>query len=268
MRPSHHTKHLPHLTVSTRTHTFHIAQADDGASNGTALWLSGQVLSAFLAALPAPRSSPPRAIELGSGVGLTALVLASLGWDVIATDAHPSVLSLLNQNVRLNSPNLSGTVHVRELDWTVPPDHWDWSHPTSISGPHSDIPPASPTAPTFDLILTADTLYTPNLTPHLLRTLQHLACPPIVENGTRMGTPIPTYIALERRDPSLIDQALSHLPHATRIPQRKLSKAMQSIGWTGWDPSDWSDVEIWKVRWAERERRSRDRNLEGQTSGA
>ncbi|KAG8692264.1 hypothetical protein FRC09_011343 [Ceratobasidium sp. 395] len=228
MPPAHHTKHIPLLELSFRSYTFALAQADDGAANGTALWLPGQVLAAFLASLPPPKSARPRAIELGSGIGFTALVLASLGWDVVATDSHPAVLSLLEQNVWRNNSDLPGSVTVRKLDWCVPPDEWNLEDVT--------------TEP-FDLVLTADTLYSPTLTPHLLRTLRHLACPP----GNR--SPILTYIAFERRDPALIDAALAELPDPARIPHRKLAKAMHAVGWGDWAADDWAGVEVWKVRW-------------------
>ncbi|KAG9101671.1 hypothetical protein FRC06_002736 [Ceratobasidium sp. 370] len=222
---AHHTKHLPLLEISFRAWTFALAQTDDGAANGTALWLPGQVLSAFLGSLPSPKSARPRAIELGSGIGFTALVLASLGWDVVATDAHPAVLSLLEQNVRRNNSDLPGTIQVCKLDWCVPPEEWDLANVT--------------TRP-FDLVLTADTLYSPHLIPHLLRTLRYLACPP-------GSASILTYIAFERRDPALIDAALASLPDPTRIPHRKLAKSMHATGWGDWDADDWAGVEVWKT---------------------
>ncbi|CAE6503562.1 unnamed protein product [Rhizoctonia solani] len=262
LEPAQNTKHLPFLHISFREHVFVLAQADDGASNGTALWLSGQVLAAYIASLP-PLSGGARVIELGSGIGFTALVLASLGYHVIATDAHPSVLSLLIQNIQRNAQNLPGSVQVRELDWCVPPEQWDWSDPKSITSPCAYNDPEPRVAPrcalpVFDLIVTADTLYVPHLTPHLLRTLDHIqALTPVsgssltdsTGNKNRIKRPT-TLIALERRDPSLIDSALALIPGSLgRIPHKKLSKAMQGLGWN-WDASDWEGVEVWKIKWA------------------
>lgn len=242
LQPAHHTKHVPLLNVSFRTHTFILAQADDGAANGTALWLSGQVLAAYLASLsPKPGR---RAIELGSGIGFTALVLASLGYDVLATDADPAVLALLRQNVQLNAANLPGSVTVRELDWCVLPEQWDWDHPSTITGSNN----AQPTHPPFDLVITADTFYTPRLTPHLVRTLQALtrATPTDVPSDLPKPT---TYVALERREPEVIDSALGQIPGTlTRIPHKKLIKAMHALGWK-WDATEWEGVEVWKVKW-------------------
>ncbi|CAE6418560.1 unnamed protein product [Rhizoctonia solani] len=260
LEPAHNTKHLPFLHIPFREHLFVLAQADDGASNGTALWLSGQVLAAYVASLPPPAKNAAHVIELGSGIGFTALVLASLGYHVLATDAHPSVISLLTQNIQRNSQNLPGSVQVRELDWCVPPERWDWSDPSSITSPraYSDVVPRS-----FDLIVTADTLYVPHLTPHLLRTLDHIqALTPVTRssppssnsnqseanNNHRPRRPT-TLVALERRDPALIDSALALVPGSlTRIPHKKLSKALQGVGWN-WDASDWEGVEIWKIKW-------------------
>lgn len=76
--PAHCTKHIPMLTYQNYT----LLQLDDGEANGTCLWLGAQCLSLFLAAQAGniPRStvaSPtvrPKAVEVGSGVGLTACV--------------------------------------------------------------------------------------------------------------------------------------------------------------------------------------------------
>ncbi|KAH7340265.1 hypothetical protein B0J17DRAFT_650547 [Rhizoctonia solani] len=251
LEPAQNTKHLPFLHIPFRQHVFVLAQADNGASNGTALWLSGQVLAAYVASLP-PKNA--RVIELGSGIGFTALVLASLGYHVLATDAHPSVLSLLTQNIQRNAQDLPGSVQVRELDWCIPPEQWNWSDPNSITRPCAyNALRCAPAA--FDLIITADTLYVPHLTPHLLRTLDHIqALTPVSDQPTdstannRTKRPT-TLIALERRDPILIDSALALIPGTiSRIPHKKLSKTLQSMGWN-WDASDWEGVEVWKVKW-------------------
>lgn len=47
--PAHDTKHVPLLTYPFRDDIiFTLSQSDDGANNGTALWLGSQILSAFL----------------------------------------------------------------------------------------------------------------------------------------------------------------------------------------------------------------------------
>lgn len=71
--PAHLTKHLSTLTYPIADRLFLLSQLDDGQSNGTALWLGAQCLSAFLAH-NIPPGSRPRVVELGSGIGLTAYV--------------------------------------------------------------------------------------------------------------------------------------------------------------------------------------------------
>ena len=103
--PAHLTKHLPVLQYyfASSQSRFTLQQRDGGHSNGTALWLGGQCLSSYLvdiarkAVLLKKKLATPsvvegqlggsssnvqhastfprlRAIELGSGVGLTAYV--------------------------------------------------------------------------------------------------------------------------------------------------------------------------------------------------
>lgn len=77
LSPAHRTKHIPVLTYPFASSTFHLAQLDNGVSNGTALWLGAQCLSLYLAQVhskhkPSQSVIPPRVVELGSGIGLTA----------------------------------------------------------------------------------------------------------------------------------------------------------------------------------------------------
>lgn len=95
-QPAHHTKHLPVLAYPLNSVTFHLVQRDDGTSNGTALWLGAQVLSIYLSAEFKGKSrkiietgtdnnasdlcdtARPKAVELGSGIGLMACVCLSI----------------------------------------------------------------------------------------------------------------------------------------------------------------------------------------------
>lgn len=80
--PAHHTKHFPILAYLFNDIPFHLIQRDDGISNGTALWLGAQVLSIYLATQFNDKSRNtittdtvrPKAVELGSGIGLMAYV--------------------------------------------------------------------------------------------------------------------------------------------------------------------------------------------------
>lgn len=76
--PAHSTKHLKTLKYPINHDLIlDLSQLDDGNSNGTGLWLSAQCLSLYLAASHNGRSrsaARPKAVELGSGIGLTAYV--------------------------------------------------------------------------------------------------------------------------------------------------------------------------------------------------
>ena len=153
---------------------------------------------------------------------------------------------MLQKNIdsnRLNLPEGSGTIQTRELDWTVEPEHWTWTHPSVIgSFDYSNLDaPTETLRPPFDLILTADTLYCPQLAGPLLRALHTLSStnrPPI-------------YVALERRDPRLVDGVLQQARDSwsfsvQRIPDKKVTKAMVKAG-CKWDKTEWEGVEIWKL---------------------
>lgn len=76
-QPAHKTKHCSFLDYQFNHSHFQLAQLDNGISNGTALWLGAQCLSYYLAENHAKYRQPEMsAIELGSGIGLTAWVSA------------------------------------------------------------------------------------------------------------------------------------------------------------------------------------------------
>lgn len=86
-RPAHKTKQEETLVYPFLSSTFQLRQLDNGQSNGTGLWLGAQCLSLYLADVNSTltkaanhrikhsdsKDRRPRAIELGSGVGLGAL---------------------------------------------------------------------------------------------------------------------------------------------------------------------------------------------------
>ncbi|EIW85023.1 hypothetical protein CONPUDRAFT_48316 [Coniophora puteana RWD-64-598 SS2] len=256
--PAHHTKHLPVLAYPFRSSLFHLAQLDDGHSNGTALWLGAQCLSLYLATLPSvtraqPRAHPPRAVELGSGIGLLPLALASFGWHVLATDVAHVLRSVLRTNIASNARHLPGAIQARELDWTVPPEHWDWANDHAIAAAHraqsaTESETAGRLAPPFDLIVSSDTLYNPALVEPLLRSLRALA---VASVSSTSGRAPPVYVCLERRDPALIDHALACARSTydfdtERIPHKKVSRALERGG-LAWSREAWEGIEIWKL---------------------
>ncbi|KIM80751.1 hypothetical protein PILCRDRAFT_822017 [Piloderma croceum F 1598] len=267
--PAHHTKHLNSLAYPIGLDlTVNLLQVDDGKTNGTGLWLGAQCLSLFLAnshKRPSPSIGRPKAVELGSGVGLTALTLAALGWDVLATDVSNVITTVLSQNIARNTavlPAGSGCIEIRELDWTVTPEKWSWDNDRVIASASCENPQGASDlqlsslqvesslqrpGPPFDLIVTSDTIYSPELARPLLRTLYalysasrtpHTRCPPI-------------YLCIERRDPTLIDRTLAEAKDVwgftvVRIPHRKVVKAMDKGG-VKWDQEEWEGIEIWKL---------------------
>ncbi|KAJ7273654.1 hypothetical protein B0H12DRAFT_1090413 [Mycena haematopus] len=198
-----------------------------------------------------------RALELGSGIGLTSLCLARLGCStVIATDLPWVISSCLAKNIEDNRSHLpqGSEVIVRELDWTVTPDRWVWDHKTIIASPTY----CSPSGVTFqlaeglDLIVTADTIYSSDLVTPFLRTLHALCTLSLAAPHTGKAPRAPVVlICLERRDPSLTDRTLEQAQSmwgfvVNRIPQHKVSKALGKSGFN-WNRDDWDGVELWKL---------------------
>jgi hypothetical protein len=179
--------------------------------------------------------------------------LSSIGWDVLATDIPEVIDTVLRQNIIQNMaslPVICGRIEIRELDWTVAPDRWTWDNERVIAEVSQ---PSSGTLnshskellrPPFDLIISSDTLYSPDLTRPLLRTLHALSV------STTSKSP-PIYICIERRDPLLIDNTLAEAKdvwgfNVERVSHRKLVKAMEKSSVT-WVKDDWDGVEIWKL---------------------
>ncbi|KAJ7172535.1 hypothetical protein C8R46DRAFT_1086320, partial [Mycena filopes] len=248
MLPATNTKGLPVLRCPfpSASTVFELHQSDDGSSNGTALWLGAQCLSAYLVHSAIVKQGM-RAIDLGSGIGLTALTLAHLGCNTIATDLPTVISSCLAKNVENNRPNGPGEIRVRELDWTVPPDRWVWDDDTLIASPAcSTLATDHGTAqqsPYFDIIVSADTIYAPSSTP-FLRTL-HALC---ASSAPRRPVVL---ICIERRDPAVIDRFIEEAQSiwgfvVTRVPPRKLSKALEKSGFK-WAKDDWDGVELYKL---------------------
>ncbi|SPO28921.1 uncharacterized protein UTRI_05034_B [Ustilago trichophora] len=262
--PAHQTKHLAELTYRFPSidASFKIVQRNDTNSTGSSLWLSSQVLSSYLihtyakAQQSNARTTRRRMLELGSGTGLLSLLMASLGWQVTATDIPPVLDSVLRPNVQAGLYRLvnAGTIvpeqlHIAELDWMVPGERWLW-HPQfgfPSTEEHTDSSDTSiPAEPHFDLILTADTIYEPSLIRPLLSTIAHLY---MRQDGSR-----PTVLlALERRDPAHITEALriAHQEYSLnfkQVPVKRVRKIFDTFGdGATWSRKDWDGVEIWKL---------------------
>lgn len=89
---------------------------DDVGPYGLELWDSSIMLAEHL--LQAEATDMNSAVELGCGLGLVSIALASFGWQVTATDNEPTALAFARHNAQLNSVN---SIKFETLDWHHPP---------------------------------------------------------------------------------------------------------------------------------------------------
>ncbi|KAH9819093.1 hypothetical protein DFH28DRAFT_957629 [Melampsora americana] len=293
--PSHRTKHLKHLHYNlwppVHRPSYNSGQSPSvqvlllqndtcGLSTGSTLWLGAQLLSAYLLS-HAPsrttrRSQRRYAIEIGAGTGLMSITLSALGYSVLATDIEPSLTSILMPNVKgwvSSSSTWSGPLCVCRLDWNLPINHRSIQsclsslcHPGDLQDAFINLNQVDDekcedteleNKKEFDLIVTTDTVYTSELLRPLLMTLKHLS-----DSSTR---PPPIYLALERRDPTLVENFFNMAEEldfkADRIDRNSLVKVTEQMGW---ELDDWEGVEIWKLR--QRVQKSKPRHISGITS--
>lgn len=97
------------------------ADADDHIPYWTELWPSSIVLSSWLA-LRREEIAGRTCLDLGCGLGLTALVATGLGARVLAMDYEPDALHFARRNAELNG--------VAQPMWTV----MDWRRPAVAAG--------------------------------------------------------------------------------------------------------------------------------------
>ncbi|HBS61350.1 MAG TPA: methyltransferase domain-containing protein [Stenotrophomonas sp.] len=78
------------------------------------IWPAGRVLAETMSRVDI---AGKRILELGCGLGLSSLVLAHRGADVVASDHHPLAESFLAYNAGLND---LPAIHYRDLPWELP----------------------------------------------------------------------------------------------------------------------------------------------------
>ena len=241
-------------------------------SAGRTVWLGAQVLSVYLDHLLAasrPQHRAQRAIDLGSGTGLVALALASLGYETLATDVDAIARGVLAQNVRENADRVTtkgrgrGRIRAAALDWfTFDRDAWRWPSSGQDDDDDQDGGDAiSDQGRPVDLITTADTVYDPSLSEPLLRTLHGLSLLSSSSSSSGSPSPPPIYLALEARDPALIASFFQLAASSTfgfkcsRIDPARIKKLVESEqGTLAWqDEADWDGVELWKLVLSKRE---------------
>jgi len=138
-------KFLPHATDS-----------------GGRIWDAGKVLSEYL--LKEYRNKLPamRVLELGSGTGIGGLTAAAAGASVLLTDGKKELVPVLENNVLLNAG-----VNILDCDAEVCELLWGDEHDINVvqgNGP-------------YDLIIGSDLLYSPDVFPALLDSLEQLCTP-------------------------------------------------------------------------------------------
>ncbi|KAI5810885.1 hypothetical protein DFH27DRAFT_475724 [Peziza echinospora] len=269
LRPGALTTRDLHLAQRTRTHE---------ATTGTTLWLSSQVVALYLADTYAHRHKQPgqlRAIDLGAGIGATALVLASLGINVIATDLPVVINSVLQQNIENNiysssasaQSSAAATIDVKVLDWRAPPEEWRWDVSGWISQANqvhdgTKIDSHNVQAgirPPFDLIISSDTVYEKTLVEPLVQTLHALcmlSCRKLKSATSEKKVYPMVLLSLERRDYDVVNHALNVAKtygfSCTMVPRQKLLEqqhASDAVGkGRGGGMGEWDGVEIWKLK--------------------
>jgi len=195
----------------------------------------------------------------------SSLALASLGYDVLATDTAHVCASVLRANINANAHLVPGRVHVRELDWGVDPKGWTWDDPWSITSPvplpRRDCDDREVLTPPFHLIVSSDTIYDTALVTPLFETIHMLSALSYTSPGSPSVSPTSSrirackppviYLAVERRDPTLITIPFTRAGKEwgllfQRVPEKKLKRAGVGVGW---DAEEWEGVEVWCGRW-------------------
>jgi predicted nicotinamide N-methyase len=188
--PAYETKHLSPLIIELRGETedvkLLICQSQAEGETGSTLWLSAQVLAAYLL----DRVSLPKGcsiLELGSGTGFLAVVLSIQGHRVFATDTADLIATgNLQQTLAWNQDAIArsaGSVTVQAVDW------YD----------------ADVDLPTADCIPATDVIYHPLHIPALVRIIKQCA--------ETKPTPV-IYIAQEVRTVELMQDFHKHVTRA------------------------------------------------------
>lgn len=164
--------------------------------------------------------------------GLVSATLAALGFNALATDV-PAVIESVTAPNAASAASAGAGYHVQALDW-----HDALSDRTPSSQDES----RRIVEDEYDVILTADTVYSPALNRPLVSTLRRLA-----RRGP--GRPPPTtLVALERRDPLLVEQFFALASEAFACERVDPGKIKEMVSGLGWSEDDWDGVEIWSLR--------------------
>jgi hypothetical protein len=125
--PAQDTKHLPLLQYPFKNHIFQLSQSNDGASNGSALWLGGQVLTAYLANV-LPPLPPALLLVIPVGNALYCFVVAhiltlSSFFEITLRREALIWYSRLLQHIQVRPPKRAiRSMKVSKLVQTIPAD--------------------------------------------------------------------------------------------------------------------------------------------------
>jgi hypothetical protein len=194
------------------------------------------------------------------------IVLAAMGYDVTTTDIEPPLSQVLRPNIERNATRFAlGSITATDLDWCTFPSNLSASTPPDEHDLPSDF--VSQWQQPWDSIVTTDTIYHADLIEPLIKTLRTLSI--LAASAKRIDSQSknpnekseassypPIYVALENRDPKLVNSALdaakAHGFILKRISQSRVDKCLLKSGWS-WDrdaKQDYDGIQLWKWRLA------------------
>lgn len=222
--PAYETKHLPELCITLDGVTYRLTQSNTSNETGSTLWLSSQILSAYMS-LQKKKKKKLTLLELGSGIGLTSLVCHTLGYTVTASD-YGAIVPLLAHNIELNGKKKD--IKVETIDWCHLDNNTENTLPLQI----------------YNVVVLSDVIYVPELLPCLVKTILRFV--------DRKST---VYVAQEVRSPHLMQQFLDLCAKSFRIQsvsgeeiERCVNVQLQSTTQNQDEQADWSGVVIYKMK--------------------
>lgn len=184
-------------------------------------------------------ADPPCVWELGSGLALPGMAARLLGWRVVVSDEPAALAAVTVPSLERNAaaltrrtgahllaPSEASAIAAAALDWRASAE--DTQRTAHAHAPNP-----------LDMLLTTDTAYEMSLVPPLLQTLHTLATP----QHTIL------FIAIERRDPLVLDHTLSLAAdlglHLGRLDPALVRAAAARFGNPAWPAEDVDDLEVY-----------------------
>jgi predicted nicotinamide N-methyase len=185
---------VKHISDSTETQIV-IKSLRSHNHVGTRTWESGLFAAEFMHTFP-HMFTRKHILELGSGVGITGLLSVSLlprdlcPSQFTFTDYDEFVLSNLRENVSRNAQNNSDcSLQVEKLDWSC-------SIPDQLVA---------------DVILAADCIYSPDMAPLLLRSIETLFQRAVTRPPSICSGELPVILMGSRMVPSIVSRESSEV---------------------------------------------------------